>query len=451
MFTCDIDFYCKAGCNGGGPGVCSNANCTNGEVCDNQAGVCRRPCGGGGGGCSTSEECVAVSGCSVCRPKLQPGSFGQACNASGACNSGLTCDSLTNTCQFACGSGDMFCGGAGGNCPQNFACEAQHNICRPSCQGGGGCSGAGCIMQPSGCQVCVPMGANGITMLASNQNAPLDLALDAQFVYWTNSGCAGGGTMCSMVARAPIGGGTTQTVLSSSSNIGNPQYLAVNGNSVFWTAADGHVYTAPAGGGPYQNVSSGETMPQGIVSVLGGSGFLIWADDNPTGTIIRTDNGGGSRVTIASNQSMPKFVGLDQGGNLAYWTTGNGSVMSAPANGGGTPNPVASGLANVGRIVVFGSVVAWTETDGGSVWMKIGGANPMKVATGQNRPFALAIDPSLIYWTNRGDGSVMKMTMTGGAPQMIAGGQADPVAIVVDNTNVYWANQQGGTIMKAAK
>jgi hypothetical protein len=94
--------------------------------------------------------------CTFCRPAGGVGTFGHPCNPTGGCNGGgLVCDSVTHTCQYACGNGSMTCG-TGPNCPNGFGCEPSTTICRPLCQGGscpdGTCTTAG------QCQLCIPSG-----------------------------------------------------------------------------------------------------------------------------------------------------------------------------------------------------------------------------------------------------------------------------------------------------
>jgi hypothetical protein len=71
----------------------------------------------------------------------------------------------------------------------------------------------------------VPLAGGTPTTLASGQMMPLDLAVDATSVYWTDST---GGT----VMKVPLAGGTPTTLASGQSS---PDYIAVDGTSVYWT------------------------------------------------------------------------------------------------------------------------------------------------------------------------------------------------------------------------
>src|ERR1035437_6373467 len=61
--------------------------------------------------------------------------------------------------------------------------------------------------------------------LASNQDTPYRIAVDATSVYWTN---AGGSVM-----KVALAGGSPVTLAS---NQFNPQYIAVDATSVYWTS-----------------------------------------------------------------------------------------------------------------------------------------------------------------------------------------------------------------------
>ncbi len=65
---------------------------------------------------------------------------------------------------------------------------------------------------------------------------------------------------------------------------------------------------------------------------------------------------------------------------------------------------------------------------------------PETFATGQSKPWGIAVDDAYVYWTNEGDETVMRAPKTGGAPAVIARDQVEPHRIVVDSVNVIWHN-----------
>jgi hypothetical protein len=77
---------------------------------------------------------------------------------------------------------------------------------------------------------------------------------------------------------------------------------------------------------------------------------------------------------------------------------------------------------------------------------------PVPLASGQNRPYGIAVDSTNVYWLNSGDGTVMKVPIGGGTPETLSSGQQNPAtagsAIAVDGTSVYWTGYSSGTVVK---
>jgi hypothetical protein len=80
---------------------------------------------------------------------------------------------------------------------------------------------------------------------------------------------------------------------------------------------------------------------------------------------------------------------------------------------------------------------------------------PLVLASGQNRPGAIASDGDSVYWINHGnlhDGSVQKCSVCGcDAPFTFADNQPMPFALAIDADHIYWANNNDDSIYRCAK
>jgi hypothetical protein len=97
-----------------------------------------------------------------------------------------------------------------------------------------------------------PIGGGATTVLASGQNIPLDVKVDATNIYWVNQGSVT--TPNGMVMKVPLAGGAPTMLATGQNTIFD---LAVDSTTVYWndwgqqtlTMTNGSLVSVPIGGG----------------------------------------------------------------------------------------------------------------------------------------------------------------------------------------------------------
>lgn len=292
-----------------------------------------------------------------------------------------------------------------------------------------GCSGSPAIC---GAQL-------SLVTLASGQNHPVAVALDAANVYWTTRDA---------IMKAPLGGGTA-TVLASGQN--QPAGIAVDGMSVYWTTSvgAGAVVTVPIGGGTPTSLASSKNQLAGIAA---DDTSVYWTDmgslaaQKTDGLVMKLPLGGGIPVTLASGQSAPAAIAVDA--TSVYWanSANPGTVMTVPISGG-TPATLAAGQNLTLALTLDATTVYWMTYGGtGSLMSVAKGGGPVTALVSRQGSASefpsqgIAVDCAGVYWTEWG--KVMRVPSEGGTPAPLASGH-DPQGLAVNAAGVYWAN--GGT------
>lgn len=291
-------------------------------------------------------------------------------------------------------------------------------------------------------------------VIASGQNVADGIALDGTSIYWTTNL---GGT----VMKAPLAGGPAVTLASSQSQ---PTGVAVDATNIYWANGDGTVMKAPLQGGTPTMLAAGQENP-GVVGVAVDANSVYWTA-RAGGAVMSVPVGGGQPTTLVSGEDNPQALVVD--GTSVYWATldcpgdggaCDGAVRKAPRDGipdGGAATTLASGRPV--SLAADATSVYWTNAgtqangyaDGAVMSVPLDGGTVTTVAGGQNTPYGIAVDGTSVYWTTL-SGTVMSAPLGGGAATTLASGQLFPLATAVDAASVYWTDRgadDGGSVMK---
>jgi outer membrane protein assembly factor BamB len=307
--------------------------------------------------------------------------------------------------------------------PQNCgACDAGCN---------GTCAGGSCV-QP--------------TVLAAGED-PVDVAIDATYVYWLNSSAG-------QVRRVAKTGGQPATLSSSPGTY--PWSLAVDLRNVYWTVPNFFLAGTNAavmelaldGGAP---VALGTQLGE-PTDIAVGATAVFWTASSGSAEVQTAPIDGGAVASFAAGPAEGGPIAIDAD-NL-YWSNGT-DTYQAPLAGGA---PLSIGPAALALAVDAAYVyLAYGDGSAGSVVrIPIGGGPATTLA--DSRPpslVAVAVDATNVYWIEGdgtiGMGAVATMNKSGGTPVVLASGLQDPEAIAVDDTDVYFANTAAGEVEKIPK
>jgi hypothetical protein len=293
------------------------------------------------------------------------------------------------------------------------------------------------LLANTGSIVRVPTQGGTPVTLATLQNHPVSLGLDAAHLYWLDQGdLPDNGTVMSM----PLGGGTPVTLASGQPD---PQAIAVDPSRVYWTSfgppdggspnASGYVVAVPLGGGTPTTLATAGTLPAGIAV---GNGYIYWASCSGVQRLLLD---GGTPARIASPPPPPGGEGqcatsIAVDAEHVFWwlqwrnkTEALGQLLSNANTGGPS-----------------------TQLGGSTGGCCVEGSGPRFAVAALPLPAAEGETASHVYWADAwvsGVG-VDRAFVDGGETEVLAEQPGTTIAaIAVDATSVYWATT-GSTIMR---
>ncbi len=297
------------------------------------------------------------------------------------------------------------------------------SMCGMSCMNGG-CNAGVCAPPPvqllaaaGGDLLGVAVDANRVyfASLAAGTGSALSVNKSgmAPLTHWTGNGfvwwlAVNGNTLlftmpgAGNVMRYDLSGTSAATPLASGQ--ASPQRAVIDATRACWvnvgtTATNGSIVCATLGDGQVTTFATAQSRPGGVAI---DNQFVYWTS-RTSGTILRLPftSPGTAPSVIALGQVAPIAIAVDA--QNVYWANGSGTIMQAPAAGGGTPVPLVSAQTGLFDIVLDGANLYYSATFGAmnaGVIRRIptaGGAF-FTLAARQNYPGALVVDATDVYW-----------------------------------------------------
>ncbi len=301
--------------------------------------------------------------------------------------------------------------------------------------------------------------------IRTNLTYPHLVAVDDDYVYWTEGGAGFGAGVVGRCSKT----GSDPTELVSQAN--KPRGIALTDDFVYWTdGKNGKLHRVPKAGGndevlvdpQWENTASGAIGDSGAVI----AGQRIYWTHPLAGEVYGADLDGGGVVTLVDEPPggdfEPQHVAVLDG-FLYIANRAAPEVRRVPIEGG-TVEIIASvsdpSVNYSAGIAVAGGAVFVRETRWGpGEYGRVARLQPQGLAwtvlASTPGAVALASDGNTIFWSGA-DGTLSRAGLDGSDTRVLAAGQANPTGIAEDEDAVYWANRaigapKTGAIMRVAK
>jgi hypothetical protein len=171
---------------------------------------------------------------------------------------------------------------------------------------------------------------------------------------------------------------------------------------------------------------------------------VYWAENRPSGSIVKASLNSGGEQAIAFNRANPTAVATD--GVSVYWAEASGSIFKVSVNGGAVTT-LTTGVPALAGLATDGTSVFWSTNGSTIARMPIGGGAITNVITGRaGITSRLAVDATSLYWQE--GNNILKAAKAGGAVTTLIT-RASITGLASDGTNVYLAeNLNPGNILR---
>jgi hypothetical protein len=292
-------------------------------------------------------------------------------------------------------------------------------------------------------------------VLASGQDSPTGIALDATYVYWTNNAAASDAGTGGSVNRVAIAGGSVSVLAS----VSFPNAVSVDTNNAYFTLAGSNGSGSAVGlvSLASTSVTTLTTAVSEAWGVTNDDAQNVYFTDYGGGTVSLVPIDGGGVTPLATSQNHPYYI--VRNGTSLYWPNNgvatNDGTINVMAVTGGTVTQLATGQNSPNGIAVDANNVYWTDDLDGSVHQApLGGdaGSSITLSTGGQYTNGIAVDATNVYFTDSQVGTVSRVPIGGGTVTTLQSGLSNPWQIAVDGTNVYWTeNNATGRVVKLAK
>lgn len=288
--------------------------------------------------------------------------------------------------------------------------------------------------------------------LANGQAGPSFIAIDDQFVYWTNFQDDG-------VLKIDKRSGGKPVVVARTDH-GDNKDIAVDDTAVYWGGASLHQQLKATGA---IRVLGTSTMIYNLVPL---SGRIYWADGGQTTIQARSLKADGTDPRAVGPADTKDFTfAIDEAaayvGRLDLEADDEGRIDVVRTTGG-APAPFAK-TRFIWKVALDEEFVYWLEgRTTGAIKKKARSGDAAELTLTEGVPIrgpqSLVADGDALYWTElgvtAGQGAVGKVGKAGGDAHLVAKNQVVPQDLAVDDAFVYWVNfgpTKNGTVRKAAK